>query len=334
MKIKEFDADYLPHFETVIAAQRARMEAADPRLPRLPDLGPTISWLTEQMGRASAVGYLVERAGEPLAFLVAMPTELAPDSFMSLFAPRRFVDLYFAVTDLTYASRTLHLLYTAAAETMTKKPGYSVHRSSVFAAERELIDLWAELGFGRVSAHAAAKTAELPRSAPVVDEMPIRLATQADTGLIREFFERQCEWHARSPVFQSAPLAAIPTVYANLEKELDDPHYAHFIVELDGDQVGVCDGYWKEEKAPWLASTGRSPFTYLRNAFVEPELHGRGIGQAVCLVFYEWLRSNCHAPYLYLDYATTNRTGRSFWSAQGFHPLLYRLQRVIPQEDD
>ena len=333
MKVKEFDADYLPRLEPVITTQRARTEAADPRLPQLSDPSPTISWLAERMRRSSAAGYLVERAGEPLAFLVAVPIELAPDSSMSLFAPLRFVDLNFAAADLTYASRTLHLLYTAAAETMTKA-GYRVHRPSVFAAEQELLDLWAELGFGRVSAHTAAKMAELPRSAPAVDGLSIRRATQADAGLIRGLFGRQCEWHVRSPVFQPAPPAAIPTVYAKLEEELDDPHYTHFIAELDGEPVGICDGYWKEEKEPWVASIGRSPWAYLRNAFVAPELHGRGIGRVVCLAFYEWLRAECHAPYLYLDYFTVNPAGARYWPAQGFRPLVHRLQRVIPQEGD
>lgn len=333
MKVKEFDADYLPHLEPVIAAQRAREEAADPRLPHLPDSGPTISLLGKRMEGASAVGYLIERAGYPLAFLVAAPTELAPDSFMSLFAPLRFVEMTFAAADLTYITRTLHLLYTAAAEAMTKA-GYRVHRASVFAAERELLDLWAELGFGRVSAHAAAKMAELPQSTPAVDGLSFRRGTQADAGLIRGLFKRQCEWHVRSPVFQPAPPAAIPTVYAKFEEELDNPHYAHFIAELDGETVGICDGHWKEEKEPLVASIGRSPWAYLRNAFVAPELHGRGIGRAVCLKFYEWLRAECHAPHLHLDYFTANPAGGCFWPAQGFRPLLHRLQRVIPQEDE
>ena len=105
---------------------------------------------------------------------------------------------------------------------------------------------------------------------------------------------------------------------------------AHFIAELDGKLVGICDGYWKEEKEPWLASTGRSPWAYLRNAFVAPELHGQGIGRVVCLAFYEWLRAGCHAPYLYLDYFTVNPAGARYWPTQGFRPVVYRLQRVIP----
>ena len=333
MRIEQFDADYLPRLEPVITAQRARTEAADPRLPHLPDSGSTISWLAERMENPSATGYLVEHKGEPLAFLIAVPTELAPDSFMSLFAPLHYAELSFAVADPTFISKTLHQLYTAAAEAMIET-GYRIHRTSVLAAERELLDLWTKLAFGQVSTHAAAGLTDLPRSAPAVEGLSIRQSTRADAGFIRHLFERQCEWHTRSPVFQPASPTAIPTPYAKLEEELGDPHYAHFIAELDGKLVGICDGYWKEGKEPWLASTGRSPWAYLRNAFVAPEFHGRGIGRVVCLAFYEWLRAGCHAPYLYLDYFTVNPAGARYWPAQGFRPVVYRLQRVIPQEDE
>ena len=49
MRIEQFDADYLPLLEPVITAQRVRAEATDPRLPHLPDLGSTVSWLAERM---------------------------------------------------------------------------------------------------------------------------------------------------------------------------------------------------------------------------------------------------------------------------------------------
>ena len=184
MRIEQFDADYLPRLEPVIAAQRARTEVADPRLPHLGDSGSIVSWLAKQMEKLLATGYLVEHKGEPLAFLIAVPTKLAPDSFMSLFAPLHHAEMSFAVADPTFISKTLHQLYTAAAEAMIETD-YRIHRTSVFAAERELLNLWAKLAFGQVSTHAAAGLTDLPQSAPAVDGLSIRQATRADAGFIR-----------------------------------------------------------------------------------------------------------------------------------------------------
>ena len=333
MNIREFDVDYLPQLVPILTAQRARNETADPRLPHCPDTEPIISQLTKLMKESSAIGYLAEQNGKPLAFMLATPTKHEPDSYMANFFPLRYANLNFAVGILKNATKTLYRLYTEIAQEMMEA-GYTIHFTRALAVEKKILNLWAELGFGRRGAHAAAKLTELPATAPDVDGLAIRRATQTDTSLIRHFFELMQDWHTQSPIFHPVRPAARSTVYAKLEEELKDPHYAHFIAELNDEPVGICDGYWGEKKESRVALIGHSPYAYLRNELAIPERHGQGIGRAVCLAFYNWLRSECNAPYLYLDYTTTNPPSRNFWLAQGFRPITYGLQRVIPVEGE
>ncbi len=120
------------------------------------------------------------------------------------------------------------------------------------------------------------------------------------------------------------------TFYIHLEAELQDQHHAVFIAERHGIPVGVCDGFWLEEPPSGLKPLVRSPYAYLRIGVVEPHAHGKGIGLALCTTFYNWLRSVCNPPYVYLNYVTGNIAGRNFWMGQGYRPILYEIQRVIP----
>lgn len=330
MKIRKFDSDYLPQLAPILTAQRARIEAADPRLPHCPDPKPTISQLTKWMKQPTTIGYLAEHNGKPLAFMIATPIKHKPNSYPANFFPLRYALLNFFINDLGNSVKALYNLYTTAAQNMLNT-GYLIHLTFVYAVEEEVLNLWAELGFGHEDSYAAAKLSELPVTAPDVDGLAIRRATQADTSIIRHFFELMQSWHARSPIFHPVRPAAIPNVYAKLEDELKDPHYAHFIAELNGKPVGICDGNWTEKQSP---RGGHTPYAYLRNGFVIPERHGQGIGRAVCLAFYNWLRTECNAPYLYLDYTTTNPASRDFWLAQEFRPITYGLQRVILMEGE
>ena len=95
------------------------------------------------------------------------------------------------------------------------------------------------------------------------------------------------------------------------------------IRKFDASQL---DKRMKESRASF---TGHSPYAYLRNGLAIPERHGQGIGCAVYQAFYNWVRSECNASHLYLDYTTTNPASRSFWLAQGFRPIAYGLQKII-----
>ena len=332
MNIRKFYTDYLPQLAQILNSQRARIEVADKRLPHCPDTEPIISQLAKRMKESSAVGYIAEQNGKLLAFMLATPTNHESDSYMANFLPLHYANISFVVGNLKDATKTLYRLYTVIAQKMMDA-GYTIHFTRALAVEKEILNLWTELGFGRRGAHAGAKLSELPTTAPDIDRLNIRRATESDTALIRHFFELMQEWHTRSPIFHTLRKSAIQTVYAKLEEELKDPHYAHFIAELNGKPVGICDGYWAEEKDERVSLIGHSPYAYLRNGLTLPESHGKGIGSAVCLAFYNWIRSECDAPYLHLDYNTTNPASRNFWLAQGFRPIAYGLQRVIPQEE-
>lgn len=332
MNIRKFDVNYLPKLAPILNSQRTRIEVADQRLPHCLDTEPIISQLAKRMKESSAIGYLAEQNGKPLAFMLATPTSHEPNSYMANFFPLRYANISFVVGKIKDATKTLYRLYTVVAQEMMDA-GYTIHFAKTLAVEDEILNLWAELGFGRKGAHAGAKLTELPTIAPEVNGLNIRRATESDTSLIRHFFELMQEWHTRSPIFHPLRQSAIPTVYAKLEEELKDPHYAHFIAELNGKPIGICDGYWAAEKDERVTLIGHSPYAYLRNGLTLPESHGKGIGRAVCLAFYNWICSECDAPYLYLDYYTTNPASRNFWLAQGFRSITYGLQRVIPQEE-
>ena len=88
-----------------------------------------------------------------------------------------------------------------------------------------------------------------------------------------------------------------------------------------GYRCGGCSIYMRWPNPNWA---------YVRDLFVVPEKRGCGIGQALTLAVYDWVRAETDTTWVYTDFVTANPAGSLFWPAQGFRSVKYVLRRCWP----
>ncbi len=329
MQIKRFEPEYLRQLVPIIDGHHQRLADLEERLPRGAKSVAVLQHLNQLLAWPAAVGCLAEESGKPQAFMVGAPITHEPDAWAANFFPPRYALLSYFASDAARTDKMLPALYAETAKALVAA-GCAVHCTTLMAAETEVRDLWWQLGFGCVSDHAMAPLGELPIDVRAPTGVQHRVATIADVGRIRAMFKRWSQWHAQPPVFLPMRPAAMPAVYANLEREIEDPTYTHILAEKEGSIVGLCDGSWTARQAPLAATLGHTPYAHLRTLYVASKERGQGVGRMLCAAFYRWLRTQTPAPYVYLHYFTANPPSRSFWIAQGYQPLSHWAQRVIP----
>ena len=318
MRILPCNAADLPHLTDVLQRHWQRIAGLDPRLPVFLDASPLLPLIEGMMTRQGVLSYYAEHLDHPVALIIAVPSVTPP----------LIARIVFMSADTQNAFKALSQLYSEVAPALFQA-GYKIHATNVFAADPVLPELWNELGFGRNACYAAARFADLPGSNKSVSDLRIYRAQAKDAALIHNFCFMLREWHSRPPMFQPDQPAMWESLYANLDGELEDPEFGIFIAEMDGQPVGICDGYCLAERPVGLSTIAHSPNAYLRLGLVLPAMHGQGIGPAVCAAYYDWLRQTAKPQFVYLNFVTSNPAARHFWLSQGYKPIFYELWRVF-----
>jgi len=181
---------------------------------------------------------------------------------------------------------------------------------------------WFDLGFGR---HTAVATRDLRPVDDVSARVEVRIAGPEDLATALEICDSGTDFHATSPIL--IPVTHSDTDHAlreKLKKALEDEAQAVLLAH-DGDrdtgilwiQPGVSSPLATPEKALYIGDTA-----------VLEKSRGAGVGRALLNAAIQWAGDHGY-EHLLLHFVTANALSRSFWTNNGFEPVMYHLRRSV-----
>jgi ribosomal protein S18 acetylase RimI-like enzyme len=209
--------------------------------------------------------------------------------------------------------------------------GCLAHYILIPASDRDALDVWFDLSFGKEHAHGIRET--VPASsfaAPIDPTLEIRRATMAD-------LEASLELDDIIPIHQSRSPVYAPFLPYNREEA----------------RQATVEGFNNEQEKLWLALRNghlvgyqlfmpagpghgtadmltSQQYSYLALAATREEEQGRGVARALTAY---GLAADYAAGYTHciVDWRTTNLLSSRFWPRQGFRPVAYRLSRRLDE---
>lgn len=219
-------------------------------------------------------------------------------------------------------------LYAAAAERWVAE-GRTSHYALVPATDPALVDAWFRLGFGHQHVHAIR---EVPAAGDDRDEtsrVAVRLPRRADIDALTRLDLALPQHQVLSPVFTRLPIPSLEEARAALERDFDDPRFATFVAELDGEVVGSAVGCAVELSSTHTSLARPREAALLAFISVLPERRGVGAGRALGRRVLAWARDEGYAT-LVTDWRMTNLTSSRALPRLGLRPTFFRLFRAIP----
>src|SRR5262245_51532861 len=101
-------------------------------------------------------------------------------------------------------------------------------------------------------------------------------------------------------------------VAADVLEDLDDPDTHQYVVEVDGSVVGLVQ--WSEEPTPMYRHAGI-------DVFLDPTVHGRGLGTDAVRTLAVHLVDDLHHHRLVIDPAADNAAAIACYRKVGFRPV-------------
>ncbi|HSR99960.1 MAG TPA: GNAT family N-acetyltransferase [Kofleriaceae bacterium] len=193
--------------------------------------------------------------------------------------------------------------------------GYRAHQVIVDANDREAIDVWFALCFGREQVHAEQAVrapAELPRS------VAVRPGSIDDAVA---FGDVTGAYLAGPPVWSPLPRWRGDELRDTWVEALAEPGAIYLVAEVEGKRAAYS-----------LLQRGDDDDAATLAVFATvPALRGRGVGHAL----FEAVMGRAHAAgfrRLVTDWRSTNLLAARFWTGRGFVPTRYRLHRLVESD--
>ncbi|MFE0592102.1 GNAT family N-acetyltransferase [Micromonospora echinospora] len=317
VEVRPFEAADLADCGALLAARHRRHRAAQPLLsPRFEEVDAAVAELTAAFGTAEASGAVAFRAGVPVGFLLGAPKP------SPVWGPNVWVEAAGqAVTD----AEVMRDLYAVAA-TRWVDEGRSAHYVLVPAHDTELTRAWFRLGFGQQHAHAVR-----PVSGPVTPPAPrlsVRRATRTDIPLLARLDVELPLHQGRAPTFSAGQVGTVEESLAEWADDIDDPAYATFVAEHDGEVVGSAVGCALERSSGHCGLARPENAGFLAFAAVFPQARGLGAGRALGTAVVDWAADSGFDSVV-TDWRVTNLLSSRAWPALGFTETFLRLHRLV-----
>ncbi|MDH4177501.1 MAG: GNAT family N-acetyltransferase [Thermoleophilia bacterium] len=306
LEIRPLQEELLDDASALLAERHARHRAVEPLLPQA---GGARRHLEAALAREGASGAAAIAGGQLVGYLVGAPVgERRIEVGLAGHAaaePEVARDLYAALAqDWVDAGLVHHAVY-------------------VPAHDAALVDAWFRLAFGLQFAFAVREVAAEPQFDTGVTIRPGRPdEVEAAAALERSLWEHQ----VGSPSFSGAEVPSLSTFVDDWASGTwDNPAFAHFVAERDGDLVGQALMY--------VRPTGdlRIPERAVDLAQVEtlPDMRGSGVGRALFAHVMSWANAQGYAA-MTTDWRSVNLLASRFWTRRGFRPTFLRLYRSVP----
>ena len=264
---------------------------------------------------ASGVAGLID--GDVAGFVVGTPRDAS-------WGPNMWVEpAGHAVTD----AELVRDLYATAAERWVAD-GLALHYAMVPASDRALVDAWFRLGFGHQQVYAIRETPPATERTEAPPGLVVRLARLDDLDALARLDVALPAHQALSPVFSRRALPTVEDARAEYEADFDDPRFATFVVEREGEVIGSAIACAIELSSDHKSLALPPGAGFLGFASVMPEARGCGAGRVLGEAVLEWARET-EREWVVTDWRMTNLLSSRAWPRLGFRPTYYRLHRAI-----
>ncbi len=264
---------------------------------------------------ASGVAGLID--GDVAGFVVGTPRDAS-------WGPNMWVEpAGHGVTD----AELVRDLYATAAERWVAD-GLALHYAMVPASDRALVDAWFRLGFGHQQVYAIRETPPATERTEAPPGLVVRLARLDDLDALARLDVALPAHQALSPVFSRRALPTVEDARAEYEADFDDPRFATFVVEREGEVIGSAIACAIELSSDHKSLALPPGAGFLGFASVMPEARGGGAGRVLGEAVLEWARET-EREWVVTDWRMTNLLSSRAWPRLGFRPTYYRLHRAI-----
>ncbi|ADB34321.1 GCN5-related N-acetyltransferase [Kribbella flavida DSM 17836] len=220
-------------------------------------------------------------------------------------------------------AETVRDLYAAAAARWVDE-GRTAHYVLV-PNDAALVDAWFRLGFGAQHAHGIR---DLPEPAKPRTELVIRRAERKDIPVLAELDLALPQHQGLSPVFSAGVVPTVQEAVADWQQSIDDPEFATFVAEDNGQVIGSAIGCSLEKSSTHQGLARPDNAGFLGFAAVLPAARGRGAGRALGETVLQWCREAGYDSVV-TDWRVTNLLSSRTWPRLGFEQSFLRMHRLI-----
>lgn len=328
LEIVPFHVGLLPAAADLLACRHARDRATVPLLPsRFEDARTAVAAVREVWSRPFTTGMAALQEGHLIGYL------LGEGRFETIRGRHVWVHLAGHALAADAPGDLFARLYAAAGPGWLRMGAFD-HYVMMPATDRDGLDAWFTLGFGKEQAHAVLSLAgDLPEVV-TVPGVRIRRANEDDRDAFVEEMSPIMRRHLAGPPVWAAALpedmVAIREGFA--EMLTDDTAHVWLAEEEGSNGPGRLMGY----QLYYPASPADDNLTIsindrtvlLQLAATQPQARGRGIGRALTAA---GLADAARGGYrvCVTDWRTTNVEANRFWQRFGFQEAVYRLTRKV-----
>jgi GNAT superfamily N-acetyltransferase len=213
----------------------------------------------------------------------------------------------------------------AVAATGWVAQGYKAQYVLMPASDQELVRAWFRLGFGQQHAHAIRA---LPTKPPSATQVVIRRAVRADIPTLAQLEVELPTHQGLAPTFSAGRVGTVEESVADWEEDFDDPTYATFVAEIDGEVVGSAVGCALSKTSSHAGPAAVENAGFLGFAAVFPSARGAGAGRALGEAVIAW-SAEAGFDSVVTDWRVTNLLSSRAWPALGFEESFLRLHRLV-----
>ena len=280
--------------------------------------------------KPNASGVVALDAGRMIGYLIGVP------QIDLVWGRSVWVPLAGHAVDRACGSEVYRDLYAALSPSWVAF-GCFAHYALVPASDREALEAWFALSFGKEQAYGIRETAQaFTLGAPVDPSLSIRRASMVDLEVSMELDEVIPRHQARSPVYAAFWGEDYAPFWLGNKEELQQ----EAINILKDEQTMLWFAFSNERLVGYQLYLPASPETdnllvpehciKLAMAATREEEQGRGVGRALTA---HGLTAASAAGFTrcIADWRVTNLLSSRFWPRQGFRPVAYRLSRRLDE---
>lgn len=280
------------------------------------------TWKASAAREGSGGGVVVREGGRLIGYMIGVP-KIDENWGRSV-----WVELAGHAIDRSYGAEIYRDMYAALSPSWVAL-GCLYHVSNIPAHDRDALEAWYNLSFGKEHVYGVRETASaLDGAAPVDPTLEVRRATAADVDLAMELDLVLPSHQARAPVYSVLFPYHKEEERQDVLDELRKEDWKTWLALRDGRLVGI-QIYLPARPGQGI---GALPIpensSYLGFAATREDEQGHGIGRLLTTRgladAYETGYTTC-----FTDWRATNLLSSRFWTRRGWRPVVYRLSRRL-----
>ena len=328
MKIVPFREADLEEAAALLARRHQEdcvQEAALPERFTLPDQAwPELekTWKASTVREGSGGGVVVREGGRMIGYMIGVP------KIDEVWGRSVWVELAGQAIDRRYSAELYRDMYAALSPGWVAL-GCLYHVSNIPAHDRDALEAWNNLSFGKEHVYGVRETASpLEGETPDDPTLEIRRATVADVDLAMDLDLALPAHQARAPVYAILLPYHEEDERQDVLDELQKGDWKTWLAVRDGRLVGI-QLYLPARPGQGI---GALPIpdnsSFLGFAATREDERGHGIGKLLTARgladAYETGYTTC-----FTDWRATNLLSSRFWTRRGWRPVVYRLSRRL-----